>query len=76
MQFFNPVRRYGPSGVMIRQAFLRILLFLNLFQFLFKSPAIHLSRYGQTEGEGDPDAQNAQAAWETQGVAQDRKSVV
>lgn len=41
-----------PLGVMVRQAFLRILLFLNLFQFLFKSSSIHLARYGQTEREG------------------------
>ena len=45
--------------------FLFLLFFFNLFQFLLKSSAIHLSRYGQTKREGNPDAQNAQAAWET-----------
>ena len=39
--------------------FLFLLFFFNLFQFLLKSSAIHLSRYGQTEREGNPDAQNA-----------------
>lgn len=49
---FNRCSFSIPLGVMVRQAFLRILLFLNLFQFLLKSSSIHLSRYGQTEREG------------------------
>ena len=56
MQFFYPVRRYGDTqsrqAFLARLTFLRILLFLNLFQFLLKSSSIHLSRYGQTEREG------------------------
>ena len=46
------------------------LFLFYLLQFLLKSSSIHFSRYGQTEREGDPDAQNAQAAREPQGVAQ------
>ena len=44
---------------------LGLFYFFYLFQFLLKSSPIHFAGNGQTEREGNPDAQQSHAARET-----------
>ena len=60
---------FGLCGFAIRSKGVFLFLFY-LFQFLLKSSSIHFARYGQTKREGYPDAQQAHAAWKTEGISQ------
>ena len=49
---------------------LGLFVFFYLFHFLLKSSPIHFAGNGQTEREGNPDAQQSHAARETEGITQ------
>ena len=49
---------------------LGLVIFFYFLQFLLKSSPIHFAGNGQTEREGNPDAQQSHAARETEGITQ------